>query len=102
MSFDNQTKRYFLLHLNSLNTLRVKRAEQFRIPSAWLIFIVLDVEKTICSIVEHFGDDEGAFPSRSELVWFLLVHSKNQVSLLKCPTPHVSGVESTQVLLING
>ena len=68
----------------------------------WLIFIVLDVEKTICSIVEHFGDDEGAFPSRSELVWFLLIHSKNQISLLKGLTSHVSGVESTQVLLING
>ena len=77
MSFDNQTKRYFLLHLNSLNTLRVKGAEQFRIPSVWLIFIVLDVEKTICSIVEHFGDDERAFPGKRELVWFLFVHSKN-------------------------
>ena len=77
MPFDNQTKRY-LLHLSSLNTLRVKGAEQFRIPSVWLIFIVVDVEKTICSIVEHFGDDERAFPSRSELVWFLLVHSKTK------------------------
>ena len=76
--------------------------EQFRIPSAGLIFVVLDVEETIRSIVEHFGDDERAFPSRSELVWFLLVHSKNQVSFLKCPTPYVSGMESTQVLLING
>ena len=86
MSFGNQTKRYFLLHLNSLNTLRVKREDQFRIPSVWLIFIVLDVEKTIRSIVEHFGDDERAFPRRSDLVWFLLVHSKNQVPFLKCPT----------------
>ena len=77
-------------------------AEQFCIPSAWLIFIVLDVEKTIRSIVEHFGDDERAFPSKSELLWFLLVHSKNQVSFLKCPTPYVSGMESVQVLLING
>ena len=100
MSFDNHTKRYFLLHLNSLNILRVKRAEQFRIPSTWLIFIVLDVEKMICSVVEHFGDDEGALP-RSEVVRFLLVHSKNQVSFLKCPTPYISGMESTQVLLIN-
>ena len=63
---------------------------------------MLHIVEAICSVEEHFGDDEGAFPSRSELVWFLLVHPKNQVSLLKYPTPHISGVESTQVLLING
>ena len=82
--------------------LKYKRVDQLRIPSVWLVFIVFDVEKTICSVVEHFGDGEGASPSRSELVWFLLVHSKNQVSFLKCPTPHASGMESPQVLLING
>ena len=102
MSLINKLNMHFLLHLNSLNTLRVKRAEQFCIPSTWLIFIVLDVEKTIRSIVEHFGDDERAFPRRSELGWLLLVHSENHVSFLKCPTPYVSGMESTQVLLING
>ena len=77
-------------------------AEQLCIPSAWLIFIVLHFVEVICSIVEHFGDEEGALPGESKLVWFLLVHSKNQVSLLKCPTPYVSGMESTRVLLING
>ena len=102
MSFDNQTKRYFLLHLNSLNTLRVKRAEQFRVPSAWFIFVVFDVEETICSVVEHFGDDGSAFPSGGELVWLLLVHSENQVSFLKCSTPDVSGVKTPQILLIDG
>ena len=71
-------------------------------PSLWLIFIVLDVEKPICSVVEHFADNNRAFPSRSELVLFLLVHSKNQVSFLKCLTLYISGMESTQVLLING
>ena len=76
--------------------------EQICVPSAWLVFLVLDVVKVVCPIVEHSCDDEGAFPSRSELVWFLLIHSKNQVSLLKGSTPHVSGVESTQVLLIDG
>ena len=44
---------------------------------------MLDIVEVICSVVEHFGDDEGAFPSRSELVWFLLIHSKNQVSLTR-------------------
>ena len=82
--------------------LSVKGAEQLRIPGAWLIFIVLDVVKMVCSVVDYLGDNEGAFPSRSKLVWFLLIHSKNQVSLLKCSTPHISGVESTQVLLIDG
>ena len=76
--------------------------EQLCIPSAWLVFLVLDVVKVVCSIVEHSGDDEGAFPSRGELVWFLLIHSKNQVSLLKGSAPHISGMESTQVLLIDG
>ena len=70
MSFDNHTKRYFLLHLNSPNTLRLKRAEQFRIPGTRLIFVVFDVEETVCSVVEHLGDDERAFPSGGELVWF--------------------------------
>ena len=70
MSFDNQTKRYFLLHLNSLNTLRVKGAEQFRIPSVWLIFIVLDVENTICSVVEHFGDTKGPSQAGASLCGF--------------------------------
>ena len=54
---------------------------------------MLDVVEVVRSIVEHFGDNEGAFPGRSKLVRFLLVHSKNQVSFLKCPTPYVSGME---------
>ena len=63
---------------------------------------MFDVVKTVRPVVENFGDDEGSFPSRGELVWFLLIHSKNQAPLLKGSTPHVSGVESTQVLLIDG
>ena len=80
----------------------MKGAEQFCIPSSWLIDLAIDIVKVIRSIVEDSGDDEGTFPSRSELVWFLLIHSKNQVSLFKGSAPHVSGVESMQVLLING
>ena len=82
--------------------LRVKRAEQFRIPGAWFIFVVLDVEETVRSIVEHLGDDERAFPSGGELVWLLLIHSEDQVLFLECTTPYIPGMESTQVLLING
>ena len=52
-------------------------AEKLRIPSAWLIFLVFHIVQVVCSIVEHFGDDEGAFPGRGELVWTLLVHSEN-------------------------
>ena len=63
---------------------------------------MLDVVEVVRSIVEHSGDNEGAFSGRSKLVRFLLIHSENQVSLLKCSTPHVSGMESMQVLLIDG
>ena len=63
---------------------------------------MFDIINMVCSIVEHSGDNEGAFPGRSKLVWMLLVHSENQVSLLKCSTPDVSGMEMMQVLLIDG
>ena len=42
-----------------------------------LINLAIDIVKTVRSIVENFGDDEGALPSRGKLVWFLLIHSKN-------------------------
>ena len=48
--------------------LSLKGAEQLRFPSAWLVFLVLDIVKVVCSIVEHSGDNEGTFPSRGELV----------------------------------
>ena len=68
----------------------------------WLVFFLGYIVEVIRPIVEHLGDDEGAFPSRSELVRLFLVHSEHKVSFLKCSTPYVSGMESTQVLLING
>ena len=95
MSFDSQSKRYSLLHLIGLKHLRIERAEQIRIPGAWLIFIMLDVEETVCSVVEHLGDDERAFPSGGELVWPLLIHSEDQVPFLECTDPYVLGMEST-------
>ena len=81
--------------------LSVKGAEQIRIPSSWLVNLAIDVVKTVCSVVENFGDDEGAFPSRGEFVWLLLVHSEDQVSFLEGSTLHISGMESTQVLMID-
>ena len=82
--------------------LSIKGAEQLRVPSSGLVNLAIDMLKMVRSIVEDFGDDEGAFPCWGEFVWFLLIHSKNQVFFLKGPTPHIPGVESTQILLING
>ena len=82
--------------------LSVKGVEQLRVPSSGLVDHVLDVVKTVRSIVENLGDDEGTFARRSELVWFLLIHSENQISFLEGSILHVFGVEATQVLLVNG
>ena len=77
-------------------------AEQLRIPSAWHVFLVFHIVEVIRSVVEHLGDDEGTFPSRSKLVRPLLLHSKHKVSFLKCSTSDITGMESTQILLIDG
>jgi hypothetical protein len=58
----------------------MKMAEQLRIPSAWLIFLLFHIVEVICSIVEHLGDDEGTFPSGRKLVRLLLIHSEHKVS----------------------
>ncbi len=63
--------------VDRIMAISIKGAEQLRIPSSWLINLAIDIVKMVCSIVENFGDDEGAFPSRSELVWFLLMHSED-------------------------
>ena len=75
--------------------LSVKGAEQLRVPSSWLVDLAIDIVKTVRSIAEDFGDDEGAFPSRSKLVWLLLIHSENQIYFSEGSTLHVSGMEST-------
>ena len=80
----------------------MKGAGQFCIPSSWLIDLAIDIVKVIRSIVEDSGDDEGTFPSRSELVWFMFIHSEDQMSFLEGSALHISGMESTQVLLIDG
>ena len=76
--------------------------EQLRIPSAWLVFIVLHIIEVIRSIVEHLGDDEGDFLGQSKLVRPFLVHSEHKVAFLKCSASGISGMESTQGLLIDG
>ena len=85
-----------------MKNLSIKRAVQVRVPCSGLVNLVLDIVKAVCSIVENLGDDEGAFPSRGEFVRLLLVDSEDQVSFLEGSALHVSGVESTQVLLIDG
>ena len=95
-------KGFFLITSLPRENSSVKGAEQFRIPSSWLVDLVINIVEVICSIVEDSGDDEGTFPSRSELVWLMLIHSEDQISFLEGSTLHISGMESTQVLLING
>ena len=63
---------------------------------------MLDVVKTVRPVVEDLGDDEGAFPRRSKLVWFVLIHSENQIPFLEGSTSHISGVETAQILLVDG
>ena len=53
---------------------------------------MLDVEKTVRPVVEDLGNDEGAFPRRSKLVWFVLIQSENQIPFLEGSTSHISGV----------
>ena len=77
MSLINKLQKVFLIIFYSNECLSIKGAEQLRVPSSWLVNLALDVVKTVCSVVENFGDDEGAFPSRSKLVWFLLIYSEN-------------------------
>ena len=72
-----------------MKNLSIKGAEQLRVPCSGLVNLVLDIVKAVCSVVENLGDDEGTFPSRSELVWLLLIHSENQISLLESSALHV-------------
>ena len=100
--FDKQTIGVLFITSHPSEYLSIKGAEQLRIPSSWLINLAIDIVKMVRSVVENFGDDEGAFPSRGEFVWLLLIHSEDQVSFLEGSTLHIYGMESTQVLLIDG
>ena len=61
----------------------------------WLIFFLGYVVDVIRPVVEHLGDDEGAFPGWSEFVRSLLMHSEHRVSLLECSTSDIIGMEWT-------
>ena len=82
--------------------LGIERMKQLRVPCTWLVHFLGYVVDVIRSIVKHLGDDEGTFPGRSELVRSFLNHSEHEVSFLKCSTSDTAGMESTQILLING
>ena len=69
--FGKQITMVFLITFYSNEYLSIKGAEQLRVPSPWLVFLMLYIVKMVCSIVENSGDNEGTFPSRGELVWFL-------------------------------
>ena len=101
-SLINKLQEFFLITSPPSENSSIKGAEELCIPGSRLINLAIDIVKMVCSIVENSGDDERNFPSRSELVWFLLIHSEDQVSFLEGSTLHVSGMESTQVLLIDG
>ena len=60
-----------------MKNLSIKRAEQVRVPCSGLVNLVLDIVKAAYPIMENLGDDEGTFPRRSKLVWFVLIHSEN-------------------------
>ena len=96
-----QTTEVFLITSHPSENSSIKGAEKLRIPGSWLINLAIDIIEVIRSIVEDSGDNEGTFPSRSELVWFLLIHSEDQISFLEGSALHISGMESTQVLLID-
>ena len=70
-------------------------AKQLCIPRAWLVRFLGYIVEVVRSVVKHLGDDEGAFPGRGQFMRPLLIHSKNQVSLLECPSSVVPGMEST-------
>ena len=76
--------------------------EQIRIPRVWLVFFLGYIVEVTHPIVEHLGDDEGAFLGRSEFVRSFPVHSEHKVSFLECSTSDFTGMESTHVLLIDG
>ena len=77
LSLINKLQEFFLITSYLNDNSSIKGAEQLRIPGSWLINLAIDIVEVVCSIVEDSGDYEGAFPSRSKLVWFLLIHSKD-------------------------
>ena len=77
MSLINKLQEFFLITSHPSENSSIKGAEELRIPGSRLINLAIDIVEVVCSIVEDSGDYEGAFPSRSEFVWFLLIHSED-------------------------
>ena len=77
LSLINKLQEFFLITSHPSENLSIKGAEQLHVPSSWLVNLAIDIVKTVCSIVEDSGGYEGAFPSRSKLVWFLLIRLKD-------------------------
>ena len=82
--------------------LSIERTEQLSVPCTWLVHFLGYVVDVISSIVKHLGDDEGTFLGLSKLVRSFLHHSEHKVSFMKRSTFDIAGLESTQILLING
>ena len=99
--FGKQTE-ILLLQLVRSSDLCVEVVEQFCVPRTWLIHVLGYVVDVVSSVVKHLGDDEGAFPGRSKLVRPFLIHSEHKVSFLECSTSDILGMESMQILLIDG
>ena len=99
--FGKQTEG-LLLQLVGPSGLGIDRAKQLCVPRVWLVHILGYVVDVVCFVVKPLGDGEGAFPSRSKLVRSFLVHLEHKVSFLKHSASDISGMESTQVLLIDG
>ena len=82
--------------------LGIERTKQLCIPCTWIVRFLGYVLDVICPIVKHLGDDEGTFPGWSKPVWPFLIHSEHKVSFLECSASDITGMESTQILLIDG
>ena len=76
----------------------IESTKQIRVPGPWLVSVLLEIEKEVGSIVQHFGDDERAFPCGGELVRPLLIHSEHEVTFMEGSTPDVPCMKATQIL----
>src|SRR3990170_1729532 len=79
----------------------IELPEQICIPSPWLVNALLEIVEVVGSVVQYFGDDEGTFPHRGELMGPLLIHSKHQITFVKRLALDMPCMEATQVLLIH-
>ena len=81
--------------------LSIESTKKICVLGARLVNLLREVVEVVGPVMQHLGDDEGAFPRRGEFVWSLLIHPEHKIPLLKCSTVDVPSVESMKVLLIN-